>query len=94
MKFLRLTLFPCLVIMLLVGVAAAPVTAAQDDKLSPLSVVQTTVDGVIEILRDTEVNDSTRKRQVKTVIGKNFDFSAMSYRVMATNWGKAMNRWR
>ncbi len=56
---------------------------------TPLAVVHDTVDGVLAALADTTLNDDSRKRQVKAVIARHFDFTAMANRVLATNWRKA-----
>ena len=53
---------------------------------TPSEVVQQTVDSVLEALRDTTLNEEAKRRQVKGMISRNFDYSAMSSRVLATNW--------
>jgi phospholipid transport system substrate-binding protein len=61
---------------------------------SPLQVVTKTVDAVIAVLVSDEFAEDTKKRQVKSIIGKHFDFVAMSNRVLATNWSKATKQQR
>lgn len=68
--------------------------AADAPAVTPMSVVRVTVDGVIDVLKRTELPEETRKRQVKAVIGQHFDFVAMSNRVLATNWSKASKEQR
>lgn len=78
--------------LLFTAVFTAPVAATAQAEAAadtPLSVVRRTVDGVIEVLKQDALPEATRKRQVKAVIGKHFDFVAMSNRVLATNWSKA-----
>jgi phospholipid transport system substrate-binding protein len=56
---------------------------------SPLAVVTQTVGSVLAVLRADSVSDTTRKRQIRAIIGEHFDFAAMSSRILATNWRKA-----
>ncbi len=69
--------------------AAMAQQSAVVEPSSPMAVVTETVEGVLAILRVADSNEESRKRQVRAVIGKHFDFSAMSNRVLATNWRKA-----
>jgi phospholipid transport system substrate-binding protein len=82
---------PWLTTIVILGVcAAAPATAfAQEAEETPLQVVTKTVDGVIAALANAELNQDSKKRKVKSIIGRHFDFAAMSNRVLATNWSKA-----
>ena len=68
---------------------ASQFAVAQEAAETPLQVVTRTVDGVIAALANDEFSEDTKKRQVKSIIGKNFDFVAMANRVLATNWSKA-----
>lgn len=83
-----------LAILLLVPVTALAQADAAAPADTPMAVVRVTVDGVIDVLKRTELPEETRKRQVKAVIGKHFDFVAMSNRVLATNWSKASKEQR
>lgn len=56
---------------------------------TPAETVARTVDSVVATLQDATLSEQTKKRQVKTIISKHFDFRAMSSRVLATNWSKA-----
>ena len=79
-------------LLILIGVylTLAPTCAfAQEGTETPLQVVTETVDAVIAALANDEFSEDTKKRQVKNIIGKNFDFVAMANRVLATNWSKA-----
>ncbi len=62
---------------------------AQEAVATPLQVVTKTVDAVIATLANDALGEDTKKRQVKSTIGKHFDFVAMANRVLATNWSKA-----
>lgn len=73
------------VILALCTVIPSAALAAEDVE-TPLQVVMKTVDGVIAVLAQGELSENTRKRQVKNIIGRHFDFEAMSNRVLATNW--------
>lgn len=61
---------------------------------SPVETVTITVDGVLNTLRDQSLNETAKKRQVKSLISEHFDFRAMSSRVLATNWKKATKKQR
>lgn len=56
---------------------------------TPLEVVASTVDAVIVLLRREDLSEASRRREVRTLIGRHFDFTAMANRVLATNWRKA-----
>jgi phospholipid transport system substrate-binding protein len=56
---------------------------------SPREVVSVTVNAVLETLSDASLNDETKRRQIKGIVGRHFDFRAMASRVLATNWKKA-----
>ena len=80
-----------LTVLLIAGVAQAQesTTAQTVDPETPIGVVTLTVERVIAILQDDSTAEATQKRQVRAVIGENFDFAAMANRVLATNWRKA-----
>jgi phospholipid transport system substrate-binding protein len=58
--------------------------AAKD--AGPTETVKSTVESVLAILQDNSLNTETKKRHIKATISQNFDFRAMSRRVLATNW--------
>ncbi len=74
-----------LIVLACTAAPAQPVAGAD----TPTAVVQRTVDGVIATLADPSLNAASKKRQVKAIIGRHFDFRAMSNRVLALNWKKA-----
>ena len=79
-----------LISLISVYLTLAPTYAfAQEATETPLQVVTKTVDAVIAALANDEFSEDTKKRQVKSIIGQNFDFVAMANRVLATNWSKA-----
>jgi phospholipid transport system substrate-binding protein len=67
---------------LLISVAMATSVSAE----TPTEVVQSTVDSVLNILNDASVDNDTKRRLVKAAVSQRFDFTAMSSRVLATNW--------
>lgn len=75
--------------LLLLGLLIIAAAAPAEEKNTPLDVVRSTVDRVIVVLADKSVDDAARKRQVRGIIKEHFDFTAMSVRVLATNWRKA-----
>lgn len=56
---------------------------------SPGQTINMTAGAVLETLADASLNEATKRRQVKAIIGKHFDYRAMSSRVLATNWQTA-----
>ena len=61
---------------------------------TPTETVTTTVDSVVAVLQDAASSEEAKKRQVKAIISKHFNFRAMSNRVLGTNWNKATKRQR
>ena len=65
-------------------------TVAQENpQETPLATITRTLDAVIAALADQSLSQATKKRQVKAIVGRGFDFRAMANRVLATNWSKA-----
>jgi phospholipid transport system substrate-binding protein len=56
---------------------------------SPMDTVQTTVNAILEILRDPSLTEETARDQMRVEIGKAFDARAMSQSVLSTNWRQA-----
>ena len=56
---------------------------------SPTEEVRTSVDAIIALLKDEQLDRETRRVRMREVIDKRFDFRAMSQRTLATNWKKA-----
>ena len=56
---------------------------------SPTDDVRTSVEAVIALLKDEQLDRDTRRDRMREVIDKRFDFRAMSQRTLATNWKKA-----
>lgn len=57
--------------------------------LSPMDHVRTSVDTIIELLRNTELDKNTRTEKIDSTIREMFDFRVLSQRTLATNWKKA-----
>jgi len=53
---------------------------------SPTESIRSSVDGVLALLQDKEMDDATRREKIGEVISERFDFRAMSQRTLATNW--------
>ena len=73
--------FLILVAMLLANTAIAEPTPTEN--------VRSSVDAVIALLKDDQLDRETRRDRMREVIEKRFDFRAMSQRTLATNWKKA-----
>ena len=55
----------------------------------PKATVETTVNAILEILRDDSLDRETARDMMRTEIGKAFDARAMSQSVLSTNWRSA-----
>ena len=71
---------------LLVAIAAASVAASTP---GPMATVQTASDRIIEILSDPKVPKQERWTHIAPVIASNFDFQAMSMRILSRDWRSA-----
>jgi phospholipid transport system substrate-binding protein len=56
---------------------------------TPTEDVRSSVEAVIALLRDDQLDRDSRRDRMREVIDKRFDFRAMSQRTLATNWKKA-----
>ena len=61
--------------------------SAQDG--APTETVQTTVNAILEILRDDALDQETKRDQMRDKISAAFDARAMSQSVLSTNWRQA-----
>jgi phospholipid transport system substrate-binding protein len=66
--------------------AAANITSAD---ASPTDAVRGSVNSILTLLQDKELDQATRREEMRKVINARFDFRAMSQRTLATNWKKA-----
>ena len=55
---------------------------------SPTDDIRASVDAIIAILKDEQLDHAGKRTEIKTVVNKRFDFRAMSQRTLATNWKK------
>ena len=56
---------------------------------TPTETVKDTVDGVLTILSDASLDENNQRDTILVLITQRFNFSAMSKRILATNWKKA-----
>ena len=56
---------------------------------SPTDTVRGSVDSILTLLQNKELDQATRRKEMRKVINGRFDFRAMSQRTLATNWKKA-----
>ena len=77
----RITGFLFIITMLAATAVHAETTPTED--------VRSSVEAVIALLKDDQLDRDTRREKMREVIGKRFDFRAMSQRTLATNWKKA-----
>ena len=62
--------------------AAGPATAADD----PMTVVRTTVNQALTVLRDKQTPTATRQQQLRDIVSATFDFTTMSKSAMGYYW--------
>lgn len=55
---------------------------------TPTDDVRTSVDAMLVILKNEQLDKEGKRAQMSTVINERFDFRAMSQRTLATNWKK------
>lgn len=74
-----------LVILLLLstGVARA------ETETGPMAQLQVTIDHIISLLRDKNLQPQDRRAQIRALINERFYFKAMSQRTLSRNWKKA-----
>ncbi len=56
---------------------------------APLEQVRLTVDEIITILRDGQLESTAKREKISAVVRQKFDFRAMSQSTLSTNWRKA-----
>ena len=76
-----------LLLTLMAGIALA-FTVMSHAGSTPTDDVRTSVDAMLEILKNEQLNQEDKRAQMSTVINERFDFRAMSQRTLATNWKK------
>ena len=69
-----------------ITLAAANIVSAD---MSPTDSIRGSVDGILTLLQNKELDQATRRKEMRKVINARFDFRAMSQRTLATNWKKA-----
>ena len=82
-----------LCLLLLVGafLLSAGVAAATP---GPMEQARTTVDAVMAILRESNMEKEARREKLSSTIRARFDFTEMSQRILATNWKSASDEQR
>ena len=74
--------------MLAAGIALTAATIASADT-TPTDAIRGSVESILTLLQDEELDQTTRRGKIRKVINARFDFRAMSQRTLATNWKKA-----
>jgi len=77
-----------LFLILAAGIALTVANIAAADA-SPTDAVRGSVDSILTLLQNKELDQATRRKEMRKVISERFDFRAMSQRTLATNWKKA-----
>jgi phospholipid transport system substrate-binding protein len=55
----------------------------------PMGEIQTTVDAIIDTIKNTSLSTEAKRQEISSLIRKRFDFRRMSQGALATNWKKA-----
>lgn len=74
-------------IIMLSAVMAMPGLASADS--APIESVRTSVNAILDILKNQELDKVVKRDRMREVIDARFDFHAMSQSTLATNWKKA-----
>lgn len=88
MKTMKTTLFKNVCRVVISLLLAVPLLANAQNG-SPARTVETTVNAILEILRDDSLGTEEARDQMRVEIGKAFDARAMSQSVLSTNWRSA-----
>ena len=75
-------------LMLVVSITMATTSIASAET-SPTDSIRNSVESILDVLRDKELDQDTRRKKIREAINTRFDFRAMSQRTLATNWKKA-----
>ena len=75
-----------LIMVIGITMAGANIVSAET---SPTDAIRSSVENILDILRDKGLDQDTRREKIRTAINTRFDFRAMSQRTLATNWKKA-----
>ncbi|MDH3258313.1 MAG: ABC transporter substrate-binding protein [Deltaproteobacteria bacterium] len=81
-RIVRFLITPILLLFFAASTAAAAPSATDQ--------LRVTVDRVIELLKNKELDPAKRRETLSSLIRKRFDFTLMSQQVLATNWNKAL----
>ncbi|MEJ2201947.1 MAG: ABC transporter substrate-binding protein [Desulfuromonadaceae bacterium] len=81
----------CLVGIICTLLLAATVSAAAP---GPMEKINATVDEVLSILKNKEIDKSARRGQLRCAIFSRFNFDEMAQRILALNWKKATDQQR
>lgn len=68
------------------AVLAASAAAADPAQDAASATVQQTLDGVVEVLRDRDLEDEVRRTRVEEIAYVRFDFQTIARLVLARNW--------
>jgi len=80
-------MFKRLLLVLMTGFTLAFATASFAES-SPTDDIRASVDAIIAILKNEQLDQAGKRAEIKAVVNKRFDFRAMSQRTLATNWRK------
>jgi phospholipid transport system substrate-binding protein len=75
-----------LILAFAITLTAANIASAD---ISPTDSIRGSVDGILTLLQNKELDKVTRRKEMRKVINGRFDFRAMSQSTLATNWKKA-----
>ncbi|MDA8161809.1 MAG: ABC transporter substrate-binding protein [Desulfobacteraceae bacterium] len=82
-------LLKSLFVFVLASFMVLPVTKAMSDNIKhndPMALVNTTVNSILDLLKNKEMNKDQRRAKIRALVFERFDFNEMSKRVLGTNW--------
>jgi phospholipid transport system substrate-binding protein len=77
-----------LFLLLTAGIMLAAANIAPADS-SPTDTIRKSVDSILALLQDKELDQAIRRKKIGEVVSARFDFRAMSQSTLATNWKNA-----
>jgi len=73
----------------LISLLLMTLTLSAQAQTSPTDQLKTSVDKILNLLKQDSLDKETRRKQIRALINERFYFEAMSQRALARNWHKA-----
>ena len=85
-------LLTALLLFLPLGLQAQDMKQKQETSEDAFRLVRDTVNDVLKILSDREINETDQREKVYDIISERINFQSMSRRILATNWKKTSDK--